>query len=93
LLIATPEYNFSVPGGLKSVLDGLGRGKDQPWAPKPAAMISASPGPLGGGARVHYELRKVMLYLNAALLNMPDVFIAAAAARLDAPAGGPGGNA
>ena len=42
---------------------------------------------------MHYELRKVMLYLNAALLNMPDVFIAAAAARFDAPAGGPGGNA
>jgi chromate reductase len=83
VLIATPEYNFSVPGGLKNLLDWLSRGDDQPWALKPVAILSASPGPLGG-ARVQYELRKVMLYLNAAVLAKPEVFIGAAAGKFDA---------
>jgi chromate reductase len=83
VLVATPEFNFSVPGGLKNLLDWLSRGDDQPWALKPVAILSASPGPLGG-ARVQYELRKVMLYLNAAVLAKPEVFIGAAAGKFDA---------
>jgi len=83
VVVATPEYNFSVPGGLKNVLDWLSRGDDQPWALKPVAVLSASPGPLGG-ARVQYDLRKVMLYLNAAMLTKPEVFIGAAAGKFDA---------
>jgi chromate reductase len=83
VVIATPEYNFSVPGGLKNVLDWLSRGDDQPWALKPVAMLSASPGPLGG-ARVQYDLRKVMLFLNAAVLTKPEVFIGAASGKFDA---------
>ncbi len=83
VLIATPEYNFSVPGGLKNVLDWLSRGDDQPFALKPVAMLSASPGPLGG-ARVQYDLRKVMLFLNAAVLVKPEVFIGSAGAKFDA---------
>jgi chromate reductase, NAD(P)H dehydrogenase (quinone) len=83
VLIATPEYNFSVPGGLKNVFDWLSRGDDQPWPLKPVAILSASPGPLGG-ARVQYDLRKVMLYLNAAVLTKPEVFIGMAAGKFDA---------
>ncbi len=83
VLIATPEYNFSIPGGWKHVLDGLSRGDDQPFALKPVAMLSASPGPLGG-ARVQYDLRKVMLFLNAAVLVKPEVFIGGAGAKFDA---------
>ena len=83
VLIATPEYNFSVPGGLKNVLDWTSRGEDQPWAHKPVALLTASPGPLGG-ARVQYDLRKVMLYLNAMVLVKPEVFIAQAATKFDA---------
>jgi chromate reductase, NAD(P)H dehydrogenase (quinone) len=83
VVIATPEYNFSVPGGLKNMLDWLSRGDDQPWALKPVAILSASPGPLGG-ARVQYDLRKVMLFLNAAVLNKPEVFIGAAGGKFDA---------
>jgi chromate reductase, NAD(P)H dehydrogenase (quinone) len=83
VLIATPEYNFSVPGGLKNLLDWMSRGDDQPWAHKPLAILSASPGPLGG-ARVQYELRKVMLFLNAAVLVKPEVFIGGAGAKFDA---------
>lgn len=83
VLIATPEYNFSVPGGLKNLLDWTSRGDDQPWANKPVAIVSASMGPLGG-ARVQYDLRKVMLFLNAAMLVKPEVFIGAAHTKFDA---------
>ena len=83
VLIATPEYNFSIPGGLKNLLDWLSRGDDQPFALKPLALLSASPGPLGG-ARVQYDLRKVMLFLNAAVLVKPEIFIGGAGAKFDA---------
>jgi chromate reductase len=83
VLIVTPEYNFSVPGGLKNLLDWLSRGDDQPFALKPVAILSASAGPLGG-ARVQYDLRKVMLFMNAAVLAKPEVFIGMAASKFDA---------
>ena len=83
VVIATPEYNFSVPGGLKNVIDWVSRGDDQPFALKPVAMFSASPGPLGG-ARVQYDLRKVFLFLNAATLVKPEVFIGGAGTKFDA---------
>jgi chromate reductase len=83
VLIATPEYNFSIPGGIKNVLDWTSRGEDQPWAGKPVALFTASPGPVGG-ARVQYDLRKVMLFLNAMVLAKPEVFIAMAGTKFDA---------
>lgn len=83
VLIATPEYNFSIPGGIKNVLDWTSRGEDQPWAGKPVAIVTASPGPLGG-ARVQYDLRKVMLFLNAMVLVKPEVFIGMAGTKFDA---------
>ncbi|MEN9631441.1 MAG: hypothetical protein RJA10_4669 [Pseudomonadota bacterium] len=83
VLIATPEYNFSVPGGLKNLIDWLSRGDDQPWAHKPVAILSATPGPLGG-ARMQYDLRKVMLFLNAMPLVKPEVFIGMAGGKFDA---------
>lgn len=86
VIIATPEYNFSVPGGLKNVLDWLSRGDDQPFALKPVAILTASPGPLGG-ARVQYDLRKVLLFMNALVLAKPEVFIGGAAAKFDVAAG------
>lgn len=83
VVIATPEYNFSVPGGLKNLIDWISRGADQPFAMKPVAILSASPGPLGG-ARVQYDLRKVMLFLNAMPLVKPEVFIGSASGKFDA---------
>jgi chromate reductase len=83
VLIATPEYNFSIPGGIKNVLDWTSRGDDQPWAGKPVAILTASPGPVGG-ARVQYDLRKVMLFLNASVLVKPEVFIGMAGTKFDA---------
>ena len=83
VVIASPEYNFSVPGGLKNAIDWISRGDDQPFAFKPVAILSASPGPVGG-ARMQYDLRKVMLFLNASVLVKPEVFIGNAASKFDA---------
>ncbi|WP_171022565.1 MULTISPECIES: NADPH-dependent FMN reductase [unclassified Variovorax] len=80
VLIATPEYNFSIPGMLKNALDWISRGTDQPLRHKPVAIISAAPGPVGG-ARVQYELRKVLLFMDAMVLSKPEVFIANAAGK------------
>jgi chromate reductase len=83
ILIVTPEYNFSIPGGLKNVIDWLSRGEDQPFAMKPVAILSASAGPVGG-ARVQYDLRKVMLFVNAMTLIKPEVFVGNAASKFNA---------
>ena len=83
VVIATPEYNFSTPGVLKNTLDWLSRGEDQPFARKPVAILSASPGPLGG-ARVQYDLRKVLLFVNAMPLVKPEVFIGGAMSKFNA---------
>jgi chromate reductase len=83
VLVVTPEYNFSIPGGLKNMIDWTSRGEDQPWAGKPVALFTASPGPVGG-ARVQYDLRKVMLFLNAMPLVKPEVFIGMAGTKFDA---------
>ncbi|SFP60257.1 NAD(P)H-dependent FMN reductase [Variovorax sp. OK605] len=77
LIVATPEYNFSVPGMLKNLLDWLSRGEAQPLAGKPVALMSASTGPLGG-ARVQYDMRRVLLCMNAQVLAKPEIFIGAA---------------
>jgi chromate reductase, NAD(P)H dehydrogenase (quinone) len=83
VLIATAEYNFSIPGVLKNTLDWVSRGNDQPFAMKPVAIMSASPGPLGG-ARVQYDLRRVLLFMNAMVLAKPEVFIGMANTKFDA---------
>jgi len=70
----THEYNFSMPGGLKNAIDWVSRLQNQPFAGKPVALQSVSPGPVGG-ARVQYDLRKSMMYLDAFTLNKPEIFI------------------
>ncbi len=60
LLFATPEYNYSIPGVLKNAIDWASRPAFQSvLAHKPAAIISASPSPLGG-VRAHAHLREVL---------------------------------
>ncbi|MBE0586536.1 MAG: NAD(P)H-dependent oxidoreductase, partial [Hydrogenophaga sp.] len=74
------------PGMLKNAPDWVSRGDDQPFAYKPVAIITVSPGPLGG-ARVQYDLRKVLLFMNAQVLSKPEVFIGGAIAKFDAGGG------
>ena len=77
---------FFSPGGLKNALDWVSRLKEQPFVGKPCALQSASAGPVGG-ARVQYDLRKMLVFLDAVTLNKPEVFVGLAASRLDEGAG------
>ena len=75
VVIVTPEYNFTIPSGLKNAIDWLSRMKDpSPFVGKPFAIQSAGNGPLGG-ARMQYHLRQVLNGLDAFLLNSPEIFI------------------
>lgn len=74
LVIVTPEYNYSVPGGLKNAIDWLSRLRDKPLSAKPVALQSASMGLLGG-VRAQYHLRQVLVAVNALVLNLPEVMI------------------
>lgn len=80
VLIATPEYNHSIPGVLKNALDWVSRDDAPPFADKPVAIVTASPGPLGG-ARVQSDLRKVLLCMNAQVLGKPEVFVGGTAGK------------
>jgi chromate reductase len=83
VVIATPEYNYSVPGVLKNAIDWLSRTDPQPFQGKPVAIIGASPGAIGT-ARAQYDLRKTFVFLDAHVLNKPEVMIGAAHTRFDA---------
>ncbi len=83
LLIASPEYNFSISGVLKNAIDWLSRVPAPPFKDKPVAILSATMGPLGG-ARQQYELRKVLGSQDALVLVKPEVFIGQAQTKFDA---------
>ena len=74
ILIATPEYNYSIPGVLKNALDWVSRPPDQPFNEKPVAILGVSPGPVGT-ARAQYHLRQVLVFMNSFTLNKPEIFI------------------
>lgn len=76
ILFATPEYNYSVPGGLKNAIDWASRpSHNSAWLGKPAAMLGASLGNLGT-ARAQYHLRQILVTLNMPVVNQPEVMIA-----------------
>ena len=83
LLIASPEYNFSVTAALKNAIDWGSRAPNQVFQDKPIAMFSATTGPVGG-ARVQYDLRKILAQLWGLILPKPEVFIGNAASKFDA---------
>jgi chromate reductase len=83
VLIVSPEYNYSLPGGLKNLLDWVSRTPDQPFAKKPVLIQSVSGGPFGG-ARMQHHLRHIMVFLNARVFVRPEVMIGPASAKFDA---------
>ena len=84
LLIATPEYNYSVPGVLKNAIDWASRPYgDNVLEGKPVAIMSASIGRLGG-ARAQYHLRQSFVFLNMHPLNRPEVMMPSAKENVDA---------
>lgn len=48
LIISTPEYNFSIPGTLKNLIDWVSRVTPMPWRGRPILLLSASPSLVGG---------------------------------------------
>ena len=83
LLIASPEYNFSLSPALKNAIDWASRPPNQACQDKPIAIFSASAGPMGG-ARVQYDLRRILGQLWGHVLPRPEVFIGMAASKFDA---------
>ncbi len=84
LLIAIPEYNFSVSGVLKNALDWASRPKEgNPLQGKPVAIMSASTGRFGG-ARAQYHLRQSFIFLDMHPVNHPEVMLSSAKNNVDA---------
>jgi chromate reductase len=71
VVIVTPEYNYSVPGGLKNAIDWLSRLPNQPLAGKPVLIQTSSMGAIGG-ARCQYHLRQILVFLDAMVMNKPE---------------------
>jgi len=86
VIFNTPEYNFSIPGGLKNAIDWVSRVQNQPFAGKPVAIQSATNGPLGGG-RMQYDLRRCMLFLDALTFGRPEIFIGNCSQKINADTG------
>jgi chromate reductase, NAD(P)H dehydrogenase (quinone) len=75
VLFITPEYNRSIPGGLKNAIDWASR----PWgqnsfARKPSAVIGTSPGAIGT-AIAQQSLRSVLSFCNSPQMNAPEAYI------------------
>ena len=79
VLFATPEYNRSVPAPLKNAIDVGSRPYGQSaWDGKPAAILSVSPGAIGGFGANHH-LRQSLVFLNMPALQQPEAYIGQAA--------------
>jgi chromate reductase, NAD(P)H dehydrogenase (quinone) len=86
VIFVSPEYNYSIPGGLKNAIDWVSRLPNQPFANKPVTIISAAAGILGGG-RMQYDLRRCMIFLDGLTMNKPEVFIGGAMQKFDEKSG------
>jgi chromate reductase, NAD(P)H dehydrogenase (quinone) len=83
ILIATPEHNYSIPGVLKNAIDWASRPfGDNSFAGKPAAIMSASTGMLGG-SRAQYHLRQTFVFLDVHPINRREVMVPFAADKVD----------
>lgn len=82
VIIVSPEYNWSIPGGLKNAIDWVSRMKDQPFKDKPVLLQSAAGGILGG-SRAQYHLRQALVPLDATCFGRPEVLVTMAAQKFD----------
>lgn len=75
ILFVTPEYNRSIPGGLKNAIDWASRPYGQnAFTHKPSAVIGTSPGKIGT-AVAQQSLRSVLGFCNAPQMNSPEAYI------------------
>lgn len=83
LLISTPEYNYSIPGFLKNVIDWVSRSPLKPFNEKPLAIMGATGGLVGGTARAQIHLRGIAVYVNMIPMNKPELLIANSREKFD----------
>jgi len=86
VVVVSPEYNWSIPGGLKNAIDWASREKEVCFKDKPVALQSASGGQVGG-ARMQYHLRMALTTLDAFMFGKPEVFVNFAAKKIDEKTG------
>lgn len=83
LLFVTPEYNRSVPGVLKNAIDiGSRPAGESVWDGKPAGVITASPGAIGGFGANHH-LRQMFVFLNVYAMQQPECYLGQASDSFD----------
>lgn len=84
VLFVTPEYNRSVPAALKNAIDVGSRPYGQSvWNGKPGAVMTVSPGAIGGFGANHH-LRQSLVFLNVPTMQQPEAYIGGAAQLFDA---------
>ena len=83
LLIATPEYNYSISGVLKNAIDWASRPPDPPLDGKPVAIVGTSTGNFGT-VRAQMHLRQICVYCNMFPVNRPEVLVMRAQEKFDA---------
>lgn len=82
ILISSPEYNYSIPGGLKNAIDWASRGEDSPLLRKPIAVIGATTGHWGT-TRMQMAFHNVFLFLDMKPVYKPEVLVAQAEKKFD----------
>jgi chromate reductase len=83
VLFVTPEYNRSIPGALKNAIDvGSRPYGSSVWTGKPGAVVSVSPGAMGGFGANHH-LRQTFVFLDIPAMQQPEAYIANAGKLFD----------
>jgi len=83
IVMATPEYNYSVSGVLKNAIDWASRPPGPPLTRKPTAIMGATQG-LWGTVKAQHHLRQMFVFLDLWPVNKPEVLIAGAKDKFDA---------
>lgn len=84
VVFAVPEYNYSIPGGLKNAIDWLSRPlPESPLRGKPCGIVGAASG-MSGTIRAQMHLRQILLFSDCPCLSQPEVLIPRAQERFDA---------
>ena len=81
-VFVSPEYNYSIPGGLKNAIDWASRGKDSPLMNKPVVVMGATPG-MWGTVRMQTAFLPVFTFLNMKPILKPEILIAQANKKFD----------
>jgi chromate reductase len=84
VVFAVPEYNYSIPGGLKNALDWVSRPTaGSPLRGKPVGLVGAASG-MSGTIRAQAHMRHILVFSDSPCMNQPEVLIPRAQERFDA---------